>query len=185
MTVRIHRVGHERAHVLDLPGPARIEERRVQIQIGVRPLDGCAPQQQKRPQESVLYRSEEMDMDAGGGSCVTSYLQCGGRLGTHTGWTGWTEILWTCPRAVCTGVHPSLLGHRIGPGASYGFGFGHSRPLCHLSGVSCALEALLPAPVCARLLGVDRGLQVTTLEEKGGQSPGCASAGKRVRLRLV
>ena len=49
-------------------------------------------------------------MDAGGGSCVTSYLQCGGRLGTHT---GWTEILWTCPRAVCTGVHPSLLGHRI------------------------------------------------------------------------
>ena len=24
-------------------------------------------------------------MGAGGGSCVTSYLQCGGRLGTHTG----------------------------------------------------------------------------------------------------
>ena len=110
MTVRIHRVGHERAHVLDLPGPARIKERRVQIQIGVRPLDGCAPQQQKRPQESVQYRSEEMDMDAGEGSCVTSYLQCGGRLGTHT---GWSEILRTCPRAVCTGVHPSLLGHRI------------------------------------------------------------------------
>ena len=48
-------------------------------------------------------------MDAGGGSCVTSYLQCGGRLGTHT---GWSEILRTCPRAVCAGVHPSLLGHR-------------------------------------------------------------------------
>ena len=49
-------------------------------------------------------------MGAGGGSCVTSYLQCGGRLGTHT---GWSEILRTCPRAVCTGVHPSLSGHRI------------------------------------------------------------------------
>ena len=31
-------------------------------------------------------------MDAGEGSCVTSYLQCGGRLGTHT---GWSEILRT------------------------------------------------------------------------------------------
>ena len=27
-------------------------------------------------------------MGAGGGSCVTSYLQCGGRLGTHTGLVG-------------------------------------------------------------------------------------------------
>ena len=34
-------------------------------------------------------------MGAGGGSCVTSYLQCGGRLGTHT---GWSEILRTCTR---------------------------------------------------------------------------------------
>ena len=51
MTVRIHRVGHERAHVLDLPGPARIEERRVQIQIGVRPFDGCAPQRFYSPIE--------------------------------------------------------------------------------------------------------------------------------------
>ena len=41
---------------------------------------------------------------------MTSYLQCGGRLGTHT---GWSEILRTCTRAVCTGVHPSLSGHRI------------------------------------------------------------------------
>ena len=53
MTVRIHRVGHERAHVLDLPGPARIEERRVQIQIGVRPLDGCAPQRFYSPIEPL------------------------------------------------------------------------------------------------------------------------------------
>ena len=53
MTVRIHRVGHERAHVLDLPGPARIEERRVQIQIGVRPLDGCAPQRFYGPIEPL------------------------------------------------------------------------------------------------------------------------------------
>ena len=44
---------------------------------------------------------------------MTSYLQCGGRLGTHTGFTGWSESLRTCTRAVCTGLHPSLSGHRI------------------------------------------------------------------------
>ena len=33
---------------------------------------------QKRPYEYALYRGKEMDMGAGGGSCVTSYLQCGG-----------------------------------------------------------------------------------------------------------
>ena len=44
MAVRAHGVGHERAHVLDLSGPAGIEERRVQVQVGVGPLDGCTPQ---------------------------------------------------------------------------------------------------------------------------------------------
>ena len=44
VAVRAHGVGHERAHVLDLSGPAGIEERRVQVQVGVGPLDGCTPQ---------------------------------------------------------------------------------------------------------------------------------------------
>ena len=43
VAVRAHGVGHERAHVLDLSGPAGIEERRVQVQVGVGPLDGCTP----------------------------------------------------------------------------------------------------------------------------------------------
>ena len=44
MAVRTHRVSHERAHVLDFPGPAGIQERRVQVQVRLSPFDGCTPQ---------------------------------------------------------------------------------------------------------------------------------------------
>ena len=39
VTLRAHCIRHERTHVLDFAGPAGVQERGVQVQIGVRPLD--------------------------------------------------------------------------------------------------------------------------------------------------
>ena len=62
MTVRIHRVGHECAHVLDLPGPARIEERRVQIHA-------CRPSS-----SSFLVSTSRESSKTTGGACAAPLL---------------------------------------------------------------------------------------------------------------